>query len=98
LRKVEECEEDNFLPVVAMPGVPHALTAKDYSSVPFYEGRETEYETKGPLKKFNFRNLETYGHDGRFRFSLLLFRCIGEFTTKAATKIRNFQEREPFPT
>ena len=64
--KAKECEEDNFLPVVAMPGVPHALTAKDYSSVPFVKavrGPGAEYETKGPLKKFNFRNLrnlETY--------------------------------------
>jgi hypothetical protein len=62
LGKVEECEEDIRLSVVAMPGVPHALTAKDYSSVPFVKaakGKHAEYETKGPLKQFNFRNLET---------------------------------------
>lgn len=62
LGEAEEREEDVFLTVVAMPGVPHALTAKDFSSVPFVKavrGQNAEYETKGPLKQFNFRNLET---------------------------------------
>lgn len=68
-----------------MPGVPHALAAKEYSSVPFamvVRGQDAEYETKGP-EVLNFRNPKTVP----FRYSLCICRCLDKAAAENETKL-----------
>jgi hypothetical protein len=71
-----------------MPGVLHALTAKEYSSVPLFamvvRGQDAEYETKSP-EVLNFRNPKTV----LFRFSLCICRCVGGTSVEDETNIRS---------